>query len=106
MARSPCLTTHHSLLTWFIEQTPQLRPHRRCDVVARERIGHVGREKTDLRAAIEAAALEFKRMERLRVGKLDHRVGDLNFTPGSTLFLSQNVKDLGLKNITPGDDEI
>ena len=49
------------------EQALELGPHRRGDVLARERIGDIGGEEADLRAAVEAAAFEFEAVERLPV---------------------------------------
>src|SRR5262249_56048955 len=88
------------------KQAPQLRPHRRRYVAALERIGNVGRKKAHLRAAIEAPAVEFEAIERLGLGELDHRVGDLDLTARAALLSGENVEDLGLEDIAAGDDEV
>jgi hypothetical protein len=59
-------------------QALELCPHRWRNVAAFERIDDVGRKKTHLRAAVEAPAFKFEAVERLGLGELDHRVGELD----------------------------
>src|SRR5262249_56161789 len=75
-----------ALVTSPAHQALELCPHRRRDVAAFERIGDVGRKKTRLRAAVEAPAFEFEAIERLGLGELDHRVGELDLAAGPPLL--------------------
>ena len=63
------------------------------DVRARQRVGHIGGEKADLRAAVEAAAVELQAVERLRARELDHRVGELDFAAGAALLFRQRWRE-------------
>ena len=76
------------------------------DVGARQRVGDVGGEEADLGAAVEALAFEFQAVERLLLGKLDHRVGELDFAAGAALLRRQDVEDLRLQDVAAGDDEV
>ena len=76
------------------------------DVVARQRIGDVGGEEADLRAAIEDAAVEAVAEERLGVGKGAHRVGDLDLAAGAGGLDRQQCKDLRLQDVAAGDHEV
>src|SRR5215468_348843 len=88
------------------EQRLDLGTQRRGDVVALKRVSDIGGEKTDLAAAIEAAAFEFEPVERLLAGEPDHRIGDLDFAAGAAGLVGQNVEDLRLENVAARDDEI
>src|SRR5262249_48721460 len=59
-----------------------------------------------LRAAVEAPALEFQAVERLHLGKFNHRVGELDLAAGAALLGGKNVEDAGLQDVAAGDDEI
>src|SRR5258707_10219490 len=87
------------------QQRLDLGTQRRGDVVALQRVGDIGGEKTDLAAAIEAAAFEFEPVERLLAGEPDHRIGDLDFTPGAAGHVGQKLEDLRLGNVAARDDE-
>src|ERR1700683_868808 len=76
----------------------------RRDVGPRQRVGDGSGEKSDLRAAVEAATGEFQTVEGLRPRQLNHGVGELNFTPGAAVLLLQKIEDLRLQNITAGQD--
>src|SRR5580704_6457672 len=84
----------------------ELRAHRGRDIVARECVGDVGGKKTNLRAAIEAATRELEPVERLGLGKLDHRIGELNLVAGAALLRSENIEDFRLQDVAAGDDEV
>src|SRR5262249_50917346 len=88
------------------EQAPEFRPHRRRDVAALERIGDVGGKKAHLRATIEAPAVEFEAIERLGLGELDHRIGELDLTARAAPLGGKNVEDLRLEDVAAGDDEV
>src|SRR6478672_8726679 len=91
----------------LLRQNPlELHAQRGAEVVAGERVGGVGGEETDLRAAVETLAVEFEAVERLRLGELDHGVGELYFAPGATLLRRQDVENLRLQDVAAGDDEI
>src|SRR5262249_4107259 len=60
------------------EQVLEFGAERRPEVVARQPVGDVGGEEADLRAAVEAAALELEPVERLLLGEPDHGVGELD----------------------------
>src|SRR6266478_9552186 len=87
------------------QQRLDLGTQRRGDVVALQRVSDIGGQKTDLAAAIEAAAFEFEPVERLLAGEPDHRIGDLDFPPGAAGLVGENVEDLRLENVAAGDDE-
>src|SRR5216684_3707029 len=93
------------LPTLLAQQPLELGPHRRRDVVALERVGDVGGEKADLGAAVEAAPLELQSVERLRLGELDHRVGELDLAAGAALLSGKDIEDFGLQDVAAGDDE-
>src|ERR1700683_760454 len=76
----------------------------RRDGGPRQRVGDVSRKKSDLRAAVEAAAGEFQTVEGLRPRQLNHGVGELNFTAGAAVLLLQKIEDLRLQNIAAGQD--
>src|SRR5258707_13849276 len=88
----------------FADQSFELCPHRRRDVAALERIGDVGRKKAHLRAAIEAPAVEFQAVERLGLGELDHRVGELNLAAAAAILGGKNVEDVGLEDVAAGEE--
>src|SRR5262249_45088029 len=88
------------------EQAPEFRPHRRRDVAALERIRDVGGKKAPLRATIEAPAVEFEAIERLGLGELDHRIGELDLTARAAPLGGKNVEDLRLEDVAAGDDEV
>ena len=106
--RNPDFAALHPGYTRSIipEQLLQRRPECRRDVVARERIGDVGGEEADLRAAVEAAAFELQAVERLLLGEPDHRVGELDLAAGAALLGRQDVEDLRLQDVAAGDDEV
>src|SRR5262245_8763588 len=66
-------------------------------VGARQRISHVGGEKADLGAAVEALAVELEAVERLPLGELDHRVGELDLAAGASILRGENPEDFGLQ---------
>src|SRR5579862_7960137 len=66
------------------------------NVRPRQRIGHIGGEEADLRAAVETAAFEFQAVERLRPRQLDHGVGELDFAAGAALLGAEQIEDLRL----------
>ena len=76
----------------FADQSFELCPHRRRNIVAFERIGDIGRKKAYLRAAVEASAVEFQAIERLALGELDHRVVELDLPAGAALLGGKNVE--------------
>src|SRR6516225_5468236 len=59
----------------LVEDLFDLDPEARRDILARERVGDVGGEEADFRAAIEAPAFELQAVEALRAGERDHGVG-------------------------------
>ena len=87
-------------------QSFQLGAKRRRDVVARERVGDVGGEEAELRAAVEGAALELEGVDRLRLEQPQHRVGHLDLAAGAGLLVRQQVEDLRLQDVAPGDDQV
>src|SRR5580704_3755710 len=93
-------------LALVAENLLDLSAKRRGDIVARERIGDIRGEETDLRAAVETLTLELEAVEALQLGKRDHGVGELDFAAGAALLLCQNGENLRLKDVTAGDDEI
>src|SRR5262245_52678887 len=76
----------------------------RGDVFTRKRVGDIGGEEADLRAAIEAAALEFQAVEILRARQRDHRVRQLNFAAGAAVLFCQKIENLGLQNVAAGEN--
>src|SRR5579871_941680 len=88
------------------EQRLHLGAQRRGDVVARQSISDIGRQETDLAAAIEAAAFELEPIEWLFAGEPDHRVGDLDLAPGAPALVGQDLENLRLQNIAAGDDQV
>src|SRR5262249_27568731 len=76
------------------------------DVGTRERVGDVRREKADLRTAVIALAFELQAIERLLLGELDHRVGQLDLAAGATVLRRQDGEDFGLQDVAAGDDEV
>src|SRR4051812_26865427 len=82
------------------EQSFELGSHRRGEIVARQRVCDVGGEKADLRSTVEAAADEFEPVERLRLGELDHRVGQLDFVAGAASFRRQDIEDFRLQDVS------
>src|SRR5579883_1973337 len=90
----------------FGENLPDLGAKAGGDVVARQRVGHVGGEKTDLRAAVEAAARELEAVKRLGARQCDHRVGELNLAAGTAVLRRQQVENLRLQNVAAGEDEV
>src|SRR5215470_19456656 len=66
----------------FPQQPPRLLAELGPEVSARERVGEVGGEEADLGAAVEALAVELQAIERLRLGELDHGVGELDLATG------------------------
>src|SRR5438132_1505178 len=93
--------THYSLLAQY---PLQLRAKLRRNVLAGERIGHIGGEEADLRAAVEALAGELEAAEALRLGEPDHRVGELDLVAGAARLVGQDVEDLRLQDVAAGDD--
>src|SRR5262245_4552602 len=94
----PLLTVPQQPLRFLAKLGPQ--------VGARERIGHVGGEKADLGPAAEALPLELEAIERLPLGELDHRIGELDLTAGAAILRRANAEALRLRGIAAGDDEI
>src|SRR5262245_15466791 len=90
----------------FSQQPLRLLAQLRPQVGARRRISHVGGEKADLGAAVEALAVELEAIERLPLGELDHRVGELDLAAGASILRGENPEDLGLQDVAAGDDEI
>src|SRR5689334_5496117 len=72
--------------TALTQQLLDLGAERRREVGALQRIGDIGGEEADLGAAIEAAALELQAGERLSLGELDHRIGDLDLAAGAAFL--------------------
>src|SRR3954452_19690890 len=63
-----------------------------AEVCARQRIGEVGGEKADLGAAVEALAIELQSIERLRLGELDHGVGELDLAAGAAALPGEDAE--------------
>src|SRR5215813_264879 len=76
------------------------------DVGTRERVGDVRGEKADLGTAVIALAFELQAIERLLLGELDHRVGQLDLAAGATVLRRQDGEDFGLQDVAAGDDEV
>src|SRR4051812_6313611 len=55
----------------------------RGDILARERVAHIGGEEADLRAAVEAASVEFQPVEGLLLGQRQHGIGELDLAAGA-----------------------
>ena len=70
-----------------VKQAAHFGAKLRCDVVALQPISHVCCEKSDFRAAVEAAAFEFQSIKRLDACQRHHRVGELNFTASARRLL-------------------
>src|SRR5215211_2577792 len=81
----------------------ELGAERRCDIGARQRVGDVGGEKADLRAAVEDAAVEAIAEERLGLGQLQHGVGHLNLAAGAGGLALEERENLGLQDVAAGD---
>ena len=97
----------YDVLVYFSPSSrSQLLAEFRRDVGALQRIGDIGGEESDLGAAVEAAALEFEAVERLRARQRHHGVGELDFAAGAGRLLFQEVEDLRLQDVAPGDGEI
>src|SRR3954452_687033 len=73
---------------------------------ARHAVGDVGAQEARLRAAIVPLALELHAVEFLRLGKADHRVGELDLAAGAALLGFENLENLRLQDVAPGDREI
>ena len=78
----------------------------RRDVLARQRVGHVGGEKADLGAAVEAAAFELEAVEGLRPRQLDHGVGQLDLATGTALLRAEEVENFRLQDVAACEDQI
>ena len=88
--------------TSLFQHPLELHPQRGAEVVTGERVGGIGGEEADLGAAVETLAVEFEAVERLRLGELDHGVGELYFAPGAALLRGQEVENLRLQDVTAG----
>ena len=76
------------------------------DVGPRERVGDIGGKESELRAAVEGAALELEGVTRLRLEQTQDRVGHLDFAARAGLLVRQQVEDLRLQDVAPGDDQV
>src|SRR5579863_2917385 len=76
------------------------------NVGAVKREGEVGGEEPQPRAAIVGSPVEPHPVKGLRAGELDHTVGELDFAPGALLDQLQDLEDLWLEDVAPGNDEI
>src|SRR5260370_37338438 len=92
------------LLSALAEQACDLGAEVRRDVVARERIGDVRRQESDLGAAVERAALELEPVERQGPGQADHGVGDLDVAAGAVLLGRQQGENLRVVGGAAGDE--
>src|SRR3982750_305061 len=81
------------------DQPAQLLAEGRRDVVARERIGDIGGEKSELRAAVERASLELERVARLRLEQPQDRISHLDLAAGALLLRLEQIKDLRLQDV-------
>src|SRR5437867_650391 len=79
----PTTALHPGDVNPLSQQRLDLSTQRRRDVIALQCVGDIGSQKTDLAAAIEAAAFEFEPVEWLLTGEPDHRIGDLDFAAGA-----------------------
>src|SRR5262249_20019446 len=88
------------------EEALELGAHARCNVIAFEGVADIAPKKPPLRAAIEGPSFEFQSVKRLCSREFDHRVGELDFAAGAAPLRGENAEDLGLQDITAGDDEV
>src|SRR5882724_8548562 len=88
----------------------QILPHHRAQVLtqigARHAEGDIGAEETGLGAAIVPLALEFDAIEALGFLKPDHRIGELDLAAGAVLQRFQDLENLRLQNVAPGDRQV
>src|SRR3984885_10812867 len=83
-----------------------LRPQAIAQIGAGEAERDVGAQEPGLGSAIVALALELDAVEALGFGKTDHRIGELDLAAGAALLGFQDLEDLGLQDVTPGDRQI
>src|SRR6478672_9462238 len=85
------------LSTRASKQPLQLGAEFRRDVVAIERVGDVGGEESDLRAAVVGAPVELVAVERRGLHQRDHRVGELDLAAGALLLMLQDAENFRLQ---------
>src|SRR5579863_7958841 len=78
----------------------------RSDVLAVEGEGEIGAEEPESGAAIISAPVEAHAVKGLGAGELDHAVGELDFAARSLFHQLEDLKDLGLKDVAPRNDEV
>src|SRR5215831_12051648 len=86
-----------------LHQPLELGAEIRRDVLARQRVGDVGGEEADLRAAVKTLAGELEAEERLRLGQAHHAVGELDLAAGAARLVLQDGKDLRLQDVAARD---
>src|SRR6266481_8837097 len=88
----------------------QILLHHRAQVLAqigaRHAEGDIGAEEAGLGAAIVPLALEFDAIEALGFLKPNHRIGELDLAAGAVFQRFQDLEDLRLQNVAPGDRQI
>src|SRR5882724_2008666 len=88
----------------------QILLHHRAQVLAqigaRHAEGDIGAEEAGLGAAIVPLALEFDAIEALGFLKPAHRIGKLDLAAGAVFQRFQDLEDLRLQNVAPGDRQI
>src|SRR5207245_1314520 len=90
----------------FPQQPLRLLAELGSEVCARKRVSKVSGEETDLGAAVEALAIELQPVERLRLGELDHGVGELDLAASAAVLPGEDAEDLRLQDVAAGDDQI
>ena len=91
----------------FAHQPLDLRAQRRRDVGAVERIGDVGGEEADLRAAVEALGPRTS-VRRTAASSASAIIASVSWIspPAPRLLRRQDVEDLRLQDVAAGDDEV
>src|SRR5579864_9171794 len=98
---------------WWLSELPsylQIRLHVReqalAHVGARQPEGDVGAQESGLRTAIMPLAFELDAVKTLRPRQSDHGVGELDLAARAALMPLQDLEDLRLQDVAPGDREV
>src|ERR1700716_4560568 len=97
------LTHRPGMTSSLLQILLHLRAQAVAQIGARHGEGDVGAEEAGLGAAIVPFALELDTVEALGLGKLDHGIGELDLAAGAALLGLQDLENLGLQDVAPGD---
>src|SRR4051794_14454507 len=90
----------------FLQILLHLRAQTVAQIGARHAVGDVGAQEARLGAAIVPLTLKFDAVELLRFSQTDHGVRELDLAAGAALLGLENLEDLRLQDVAPGDRQV